>query len=205
MSSSPYIGIYWTRPVPWAKFTQVSRSAEKAATESRTIRYQRELITRWVKNQGGSLIREVALMDLASDRSDEETYAALKDVAAEMPSNACFVFVNFSRAYGWRQNKHLPAALALAKTMMLDPDPLLVEGFSFDPVSHFRSWKEREHLFREKQLRHLLAVSSALKDLDMKTLAEQAEHLNKIGIVTRNYRKWNADNLRKFKKSSALE
>jgi len=144
-------------------------------------------------------------MDFASDRSDKETYAALKDVTAEMPSDACFVFVNFSRAYGWRQNRHLPAALALAKTMMLDPDPLVIEGFSFDPVSHFRSWKEREQKFRENQLRHLLAVSTALKESGMKTLAEQAEHLNKAEILTRNCRKWNADNLRKFKKSSALK
>ena len=40
------VGFYWTLPVPWAGFTDLPTDVDEAAAQSRTIRYQRDLIRR---------------------------------------------------------------------------------------------------------------------------------------------------------------
>ncbi len=46
-----YVGFYWTLPIHWKGFTSLSADAEEAATQSRTIRYQRIWIHKWVKEE----------------------------------------------------------------------------------------------------------------------------------------------------------
>lgn len=97
-----YIGIYWTRPVPWAGLTALSPDVEIAARQSRTIRYQREAVRRYVKEIGGVLAREVALLELAPDRATPESAAELAQVVASAAPEAIFVSVEFSESRGWR-------------------------------------------------------------------------------------------------------
>ncbi len=68
MTARRYIGFYWTRPVPWAGFTALPRDANDAAKMSMTVRYQRERVWRWVRDERGELIAEEAFIEVAPDR-----------------------------------------------------------------------------------------------------------------------------------------
>lgn len=104
MSTPKFIGVYWTRPVPWAGFITLSCDVETAAMQSRTIRYQREAVMRYVKDVRGVLEREVALLELAPDRATTESAAELRQVIAKV-SPSCHLY-----QYSIHRNKGLATA-----------------------------------------------------------------------------------------------
>ena len=69
MTQQPYVGIYWTRPVPRAGFVSLSADVDVAAGQSMTIRYQRDLARRHVRLAHGTMVHEIALLELAPDRA----------------------------------------------------------------------------------------------------------------------------------------
>lgn len=72
-----YVGFYWTFPVLWIGFESLGKDVDEAARKSLTIRYQRDLANRWVKDHGGVMIREGAALELRPDRGTEEILPAL--------------------------------------------------------------------------------------------------------------------------------
>jgi hypothetical protein len=70
-------GFYWTLPVPWAGFTALSRDVDKAAAQSRTIRYQCERVRRFAKDNHLSLAHEETFLALDSDRVADTMAAPL--------------------------------------------------------------------------------------------------------------------------------
>lgn len=91
-----YIGFYWTLPVPWAGFVSLPRDVDSAAEQSRTIRYQRDLVRRWVRQDGGFLVQEVARMESAPDRTSEAFARELEPLLRTCRGDhAQIVIVNF--------------------------------------------------------------------------------------------------------------
>lgn len=197
-----YIGFYWTLPVPWAGFTTLPKEPDEAARHSRTIRYQVERVRRWVKDDGGRLIAEEVFLELAPDRGSEEIAPAIdRLIAKARAQGAKLVLVDFSEAFQWR--KHGPLWDRLGDRRIcerLDPAPILLDGKEFDPVQHFRSWRQLDeaHVAAKPALRAaLIETARSLRD-DGGTYAAIAAQLNANGDLTPNGRDWTADNVRKL-------
>ena len=57
-----FVGFYWTLPVNWAGFRELPVDVAAAAAASQTICYQRERVRRYVADEHGELIDEIAFM-----------------------------------------------------------------------------------------------------------------------------------------------
>lgn len=193
-----YVGVYWTRPVPWAGFVTLSPDPATAAGQSRTIRYQREIIRRFVRDADGILDHEVALMELAPDRATPESMAELEKTVASVSPAAIFLSVEFSETRGWRPHPFLRKGLPPDRTLALPPEPLLIDGALFDPISHFRQWRAQEKAHIGNKAQHRARVIEALRPVIDESYPNKAVFLNKAGIGTNGGRHWTADNLRKF-------
>ena len=67
-----YAGVYWTLPVNWADFRDLPvEDIDAAAAASKTIRYQRECVRRYVRDEGGELAAEIAFMETRTDRATD--------------------------------------------------------------------------------------------------------------------------------------
>lgn len=195
-----FAGIYWTRPVPWANFRYLSEDVDIAATESRTIRYQRELIRRHVRQAGGALHTEIALMEVAPDRATPEAMAELLRAVNRTPEEVTFIYVDFGAAYGWREHPYLRQALERRRAEPVYPDSMLIDGQNFDPVAHFRKWRDVEARRRALAPEHVNLVRMHLAECGASTLAAAADALNRADIRTPTGKHWTADSLRKFRK-----
>lgn len=202
-----YIGISWTRPVPWAQFTTLSEDIDEAARQSRTIRYQRDLIRRWVRAQKGDLIREIVFIELAPDRASHEAVAELSCVAAKAPEGTVFLHVDFSADGGWRRHNELGALLSSYETVVLSPDPLPIDidpddpakgKATFDPARHFVAWERTEARHIAAKDDHAATILSVLKDFSAASWPARAAALNAAGLHTHGGKPWSGDNLRKF-------
>jgi hypothetical protein len=198
-----FVGFYWTLPVPFAKFTALPDDIEAAAATSTTIRYQRERVRRWVKEQKGDLRAERAFLELAPDRGTPEGATAVNAaIAVARAEDAELVLVDFSEAFGWRRHPALRERLEASgqPCMMLPPEPLVMDGTEFDPVAHFRTWEETWRSYRGSKAARKGAVQAALGSLPVEemTLAEMAASLNGAGISTVSGKTWTKESLRKF-------
>lgn len=197
-----YIGFYWTLPVPWAGFTSLPADPDAAAKASRTIRYQVERVRRWVKDDGGRLIAEEVFLELAPDRGSEQIAPAIdRLIAKARAQGAKLVLVDFSEAFEWRKHGVLWDRLDDSRICVaLDPVSLVLDGKEFDPVRHFRSWRQLDeaHVAAKPALRAaLVETATSLRD-EGGTYAAIAAQLNAGGDLTPNGRKWTADNVRKL-------
>jgi hypothetical protein len=200
-----YVGFYWTLPVPWAGFTSLPKNPEAAAKASRAIAYQRERVRRWVKAEGGQLVHEEVFLELAPDRGSEHILPTVDCLLARCRAGkAKLVLVEFWDAYGWR--RHGPLAERLeANTefcVLLDPVPLTSAEGHFDPVHHFRVWREIEAAHAAGKAERKAALAEALvgRREEQLSLKEVALALNTDGLATPTGKPWTADNLRKFLK-----
>lgn len=198
MSHPSYIGIYWTRPVPRAGFVTLSPDVDIAAMQSRTIRYQRDLARRHVRDERGRMISEIVMLELAPDRATRESAASLQRVVTSSSADTMFLIVDFSREVNWRPHRFLWAALPARRTQALLPDPIVIDGMIFDPIQHFREWQSDDHMHRATKGNHRALIETALVDLSDMSWAHKAAHLNDLNLPTHNGREWTADNLRKF-------
>lgn len=198
MKQQSYIGIYWTRPVPRAGFVALSPDADIAAGQSLTIRYQRDLARRHVREAHGRMIHEIALLELAPDRATREGVAEVERVVAASPPEAIFLTADFSSEVNWRPHRFLWAALPPERTQSLAPDPIPIDGRIFDPVRHFRTWQSNDDAHRTGKDAHRAGVLVALAELPDATWAMKAERLNALELRTHGGRLWTGDNLRKF-------
>ena len=145
--SGGYVGVYWTMPVNWAGFRDLPPDVDAAAAASRTIRYQRERVRGWVREQGGTLLGEVAFMDTRTDRATDAVRDVLRRAApAYAGKDATLLAVHFHEVHHWRHNPALHAAakeLGL-EVMPLSPDSLIIGGEVFDPARHFAAWRTED-------------------------------------------------------------
>lgn len=197
-----YIGFYWTLPVPWAGFTSLPTDPDAAAKESRTIRYQVERVRRWVKDDGGQLIDEEVFLELAPDRGSEQIVPTIDQLIAKANAHkARLVLVDFSEAFQWRKHGALWDRLGDSRICVrLDPAPLLLDGKAFNPVRHFRRWRQIDeaHIAAKPELRAALIETAKSLREDGATYVAIAAQLNASGDLTPNGKDWTADNVRKL-------
>lgn len=197
-----YLGFYWTLPVNWAGFTSLPKDADEAAKASRTIRYQVERVRRWVAAENGTILSETIFMDTRPDRGTDAIGGALEKVlAVARAKRAELVLVDFSQAYGWRPHGPLFEVLGHAQDCMcLPPEPLLLDGQWWDPIAHFRTWREfdQAHQFAKIALKQKALTAAENLKAEGVSNAGIAAELNASGIKTANGRKWTPDNVRKF-------
>ena len=199
-----YIGVYWTLPVNWAGFRDLPQDVDAAAAASRTIRYQRERVRRWVCEQDGTLLGEVAFMDTRTDRATDAVRDVLhRALPAYAGHGATLIAVRFDESHFWRRNRFLyDAAQELGlEVIPLSPYPLNISGQMFDPAQHFTAWREEDGraMARLRQDAHegLQAALAEVPDGNgrWQTIAGL---LNERGIRTIQGGTWIADNVRKL-------
>lgn len=205
-----YVGFYWTFPVPWIGFESLGKDVEEAARKSLTIRYQRDLANRWVKDQGGVMIREGAALELRPDRGTEEILPAVgKALEFARTHEAQLLLTDFRELGNWRRHGPLREAVEEAtaqdpeRVQWIAPDPVPMadmKGGVFEPRRHFRRWRELEAEHAGSKPEHRAAILAHLEGRAEESLVEQAKALEAAGLKTFTGRKWDADNLRKFLK-----
>lgn len=197
-----FIAFYWTLPVKWAGFTHLPKTADQAAQVSWTIRYQVERVRRWVKTEKGSLLREAVFMDARPDRGTDVIQSEIGKLLTDAgQKDAELVLVDFAQAFGWRPHGPLFDMIGDAKNcVLLPPEPIRINADLYDPVSHFRQWREIEHARKMEKDELKQAALATMIDLraDGASYAAIAVRLNDMGITTINGRAWLADNVRKF-------
>lgn len=197
-----YIGFYWTLPVPWAGLNKLPSDVDQAAERSRTIRYQRDLVRRWVKDDGGTLIGEQVFLELAPDRGSDQILPSVNQMLRKCGAlDAKLVLIDFSEAYGWRSHGPLHERLRDDPNVVtLDPAPILIDGKDFDPVAHFRAWRDIEQTHASDKTNRKAHIKTAINQLS--TAHETAEALvlalNADGITTVTGKPWTTSNLQKF-------
>ncbi|MFT8355469.1 MAG: hypothetical protein ABF617_12855 [Gluconobacter japonicus] len=193
-----YVALAWTRPVPWAGFDRLSSDIDAAAMQSRTIRYQRDLIRQYVREVQGVLETEVALLELAPDRATPESLKILGDLVRQCSSQATFLSVDFTASQGWRPQPALGRGIPIERCLALAPDPLLMDGKLFDPQAHFRAWRQNEKAHAQSRPKHRQAILKALVGQEGLSWPKKADLLNAQDLRTHGGKPWTADNLRKF-------
>jgi hypothetical protein len=202
-----YIGFYWTLPVPFVGFDRLSKDVDEAAAQSLSVRYQRERVRRWVQAQKGALVAERAFLELAPDRSTAAVAGDLDAaVALARAEDATLVLVDFAESFGWRSHPALWRGLreAGAPHVPITPDPVPLDGRLFDPVAHFRAWRQTWDAFRASKPERRAAIAKAIGALAVEeaTYAEIARALDADGIRTIDGKTWTKESVRKFMKSS---
>ncbi|CAM3303088.1 hypothetical protein PANO111632_13215 [Paracoccus nototheniae] len=198
MTHQPYVGIYWTRPVPRAGFVSLSADVDIAANQSLTIHYQRDLARRHVRVARGAMIREIALLELAPDRASQEAVMAIERLVETSAGDAIFLTVDFSHEVNWRPHRFLWAALPVERRQALTPDAMLIDGKAFNPSLHFRAWQSDDEAHRAGKDNHRSLLLAALAGREDRSWTEKADHLNGVDLRTHGGKRWTADNLRKF-------
>ena len=202
--SGGYVGIYWTLPVNWAGFRDLPPDVDAAAAASRTIRYQRERVRGWVREQGGTLLGEVAFMDTRTDRATDAVRDVLHRAAPVYArKGATLLAVQFHEVHHWRHNPFLHAAaeeLGL-EVVGLSPDPLTIGGQVFDPAPHFAAWRTQDgSAMARLRLDAQEGLQAALAEVPDGGGRWQAvaDLLNGRGVRTIRGGSWTAENVRKL-------
>jgi hypothetical protein len=197
-----YIGLYWTLPVKWAGFTQLPKTADEAAKASWTIRYQVERVRRWVKDEKGTLLREAVFMETRPDRGTDAIQSEIGKLLKDAENkHAELVLVDFAQAFGWRPHGPLFDMIGDAENcVLLPPEPIRISDELYDPVAHFRQWREIEHMRQFEKVDIKQAALAKMTDLksDGASYAAIAVRMNDMGVTTINGRAWTANNVRKF-------
>jgi hypothetical protein len=151
------------------------------------------------------LVHEEVFLELAPDRGSEYIVPTIDCLLTLCRAEkARLVLVEFWDAYGWR--RHGPLAQRLDANadlcVLLDPGPLSSAEGQFNPVEHFRTWREVDgaHAAGKAEREAELAEIIAGRQDEQTSLKELAQTLNGDGLVTPTGKLWTADNLRKFLK-----
>lgn len=201
--SSACVGFYWTLPITWADFRRLPSDVDGAALASRTIRYQRERVQRWARDEAVSLVGEIAFMDARNDRATELVRKSIDEAHSLcVPHQARLVYVQFEERNMWRSNPHLrhyAEELGL-ELVALSPDPITIDGRRFDPIAHFKASRAAEQLqmddLRLEAFKGLERVLSAVPEGTGRWQAVAAR-LNADGVRSLKGRAWTPENVRK--------
>jgi hypothetical protein len=163
-------------------------------------------VRRCVTEQRGELIAEEVFLELESDRGTDFIVPEVDRVIDRCRGeDATLVLVDFSYEFGWRRHGSLWERLDSAdvRSEILEAAPVLIDGARFDPIEHFRAWREIERMHAETKPQRKAAIADAIDRLGSEhaTHAAVAEALNAERLFTANGKPWTADNLRKFIKT----
>lgn len=196
------VGFYWTLPVPWAGFTDLPSDVDEAAALSMTIHYQRNLIRRYAKDHRMDLIHEEAFLEIEPDRGTQHVRDGLRKVETLCRTHdSTLLIVDFSEVQGWRSHAplHEWAQSSRIDVRLIYPDPVVIDGKSFDPHSHFSEWRQRQHMWTEGKSDRAAAcrAEAARQRAEGASYAAIAATLNARGLSNVTGKPWTADNLRK--------
>jgi len=117
-------------------------------------------------------------------------------------SDAVLLFVDFSEVQSWRSHMALKNWLRVAeiKTIPLFPAEILINGHSFDPQTHFQSWREKHSNWMRSKPERAAKVLSRARALHGQGVSYQkiADTLNAENLRNLSGKLWTADNIRKF-------
>lgn len=197
-----YLGFYWTLPVNWAGFRRLPANVADAAAASRTIRYQRECVRRYVADNRGTLLDEIAFIDVQPDRATDLVEGELRQKAAAYAKRATLLYVRFHETHHWRRNMYLlhSAEELGLEVLPLPPDPIRIDGNVFDPIQHFEQWREEDARTRTRLKleahRELRLALAAVPEGNGRWHAI-AQRLNDTGVLTSGGTHWTTENVRK--------
>ena len=196
------MGFYWTLPVPWAGFTDLPADLDVAARASRTIRYQREVIRRYARENRYELVHEEAFLEIQPDRGSELILEPLTKVEAICRRyDAVLLFVDFSLVQGWRSHHLMRRWFDRSEIRMekIYPDEIVIDGERFDPHAHFEAWRERQRRWTEGKAERKVKILQRIRELRDSGFdyAAIAGFLNSDGIRSSTGKPWNSDNVRK--------
>ncbi len=211
-----FVGFYWTLPVPRFGFTRLPASVDEAAAESRTIRYQREVVRLHVARERGHMAGEIAWLEENPDRGGHFAREHVeKAFALCRATGATLLHVDFGEQFGWRKHGELRRLLAEAPAPItcrpLPPDGVLINGTYFNPVEHFREWRRvlEEARFtpagKEDYARRISVLVAPFlpPERSIPDYAAAARFLDEQNERTTTGRSWSADSLRMFLKKYA--
>jgi hypothetical protein len=209
MAANEYVGFYWTLPVNWAGFRDLPTDADSAAALSQTVRYQVARARRFVRDQRGTMLAEIAFCDVRHDRATDAVRSTLRKHAAAHAGRATLLYVRFNEIDHWRPNIHLVhEAERLGLTSLpLSPDALLIDGVLFDPARHFREWRERDRTMKGRlDVNAAAALRVALDAVKEGPGRWQtiAARLNADGVRTVRGGWWTAEGVRKAAARSGI-
>lgn len=202
-----YVGFYWTRPVPSHGFNSLPQDADGAAKMSRTVRYQRELVRRYVKDEKGELLGEVVFLEVAPDRGTPYINDQLQKAADLCAKHqASLLYVEFWSQNHWRRSHHMLATLKgiiadKVECIPLEPLEIEIDGVLFDPFDHFQKWDESiaEDSRRRRSAAQQAVTRLANEHVGYGRYARIALQLNASGVETISGKGiWTADNVRQL-------
>jgi hypothetical protein len=121
---------------------------------SLTIRYQRDLIRSYAREEGYLLVHEEVFLEIEPDRGSDLILTALANVKKICEAEDAVLFVvDFSEVSRWREHMFMTRWLHEANIEMqnIDPREILIDGRFFDPHAHFRAWRERQEKWTHKK------------------------------------------------------
>ncbi len=204
-----FVGFYWTFPVKWAGFTDLSPDAGEAARQSRTIRYQRELVQRYVRERRGDLVDELVFLEVSPDRGTPHVRDGLARARRHcVEGRATLLWVDFAQSNGWRPHQHLHHCLydMGMRNEALDPIEWPIDGEPFNPTAHFRDWRRlgaSSQAQRQEEIRAMLAAALDRVPAGYGRNGKIAEYLNRSGVRTKTGVLWTADTVGKAIKALA--
>ena len=194
------VGFYWTLPVPWAGFARLPKEIDEAAKVSRTIRYQRDLIRRYARDEGYRLVHEEVFLEVEPDRGSELILTPLRKICEA--ENAVLLFVDFWEVARWRAHWTMADWLRREKIEMqpIAPREILMDGKLFDPHAHFRAWREKQWDWTKKKRERTARACGRARELREQghSYRKIADALNKEQLPSPTGRPWTADNIRKL-------
>ncbi|WP_114947655.1 recombinase family protein [Microvirga calopogonii] len=205
-----FVGFYWTYPVKWAGFTELSADPDEAARQSRTIRYQRVLAERYVRERRGIFVDEVVLLEPSrdyvvrlkeSDGKEKKDHPLLRRLKPCKEGIATLLWVDFGRNDGWRSHRRLHDLIHALdiRSEALDPIPWKIDGEDFEPAVHFRDWRE---LDKASDAWRQMAIPMALPAILDRVPEGRgrnrtiAEYLNDLGVPTKTGLPWTPDTVK---------
>jgi len=204
-----FVGFYWTFPVKWAGFTDLSSNADEAARQSRTIRYQRELVQRHVRERRGDLVDELVFLEVSPDRGTPHVRDGLARARRHcVEGRATLLWIDFAQSNGWRPHPHLHHCLYEMgmRNEALDPIAWPIDGEPFDPTTHFRDWRrvgELSQAQRQQEIPKMLAAAMDRVPAGYGRNGRIANYLNQLGLRTKTGVLWTADTVGKAIKALA--
>ena len=197
------VGFYWTLPMPWAGFTKLPDRVEEAAKASKTIRYQRELIQHYARDEGYRIIHEEVFLEIEPDRGSELIQEPLKKVERLcFEHSATLLYVDFSEMQRWRSHSVLLnwSRSTNIKMECITSREILIDGQFFDPHAHFRKWREQQTKWtdgKHERFEKALSLATVLREQGF-SYPKIADSLNSKKIASPSGKPWTADNVRKL-------
>jgi hypothetical protein len=188
---------------------------------SKTIAYRKDLCPHLCCTRNGEMVDEFVFLE---HRPDGGTSAIFEKAQEALEScrkaDATLLLLDFSgRRTGSTRaaehhRSHFPLTRWLSelnsyvpKIIWLPPDAIMIDGYLFDPIKHFKNWHiVRSNLPRRPQIRHdfiqKIIDVVGVDILQDHNFAKASAILSDAGIKTINGEKWERDNLRNYLRSN---